>query len=141
MDQRVSLVTLGVTDIERAKTFYERLGWKASSASIDGEIAFFQVGSLGLALYPLAHVKDDLQIDREPSPGGITLSCNVETPAKVDAFIDEAVAAGGRLLAAARTMPWGGYVGSFADPDGHPWEIAHVPSFPLAEDGALELPA
>lgn len=139
MHQRVSLITLGVADVARARAFYERLGWNASSASMD-EIAFFQVGSLGLALYPKDNVAEDLALSGEPSPGGVTLSCNVETEALVDQFLDEAVAAGGRLMVPARKMPWGGYVGSFADPDGHPWEIAHVPMFPLAEDGALVLP-
>ncbi len=139
MHQRVSLVTLGVEDVSRARGFYERLGWKASSASMD-EIAFFQVGSLGLALYPKDKVVEDIAIPDEPRPGGTTLACNVESEALVDRFLEEAVGAGARLLVAARTMPWGGYVGSFADPDGHPWEIAHVPSLPLADDGALILP-
>ncbi|MEM7042792.1 MAG: VOC family protein [Pseudomonadota bacterium] len=139
MHQRVSLITLGVDDIAKARAFYERLGWKASSASME-EIAFFQVGSLGLALYPKKHVAVDIAIPEPPSPGGTTLACNVESEELVDRFLEEAVAAGGRLLVAARHMPWGGYVGSFADPDGHPWEIAHVPSLPLSEDGALMLP-
>lgn len=140
MHQRVSLVTLGVDDVAKARAFYERLGWKASSASMD-EIAFFQVGSLGLALYPKDKVAEDIAMPEPFRPGGITLACNVESEELVDQFLDEAVAAGGRLLVAARTMPWGGYVGSFADPDGHPWEIAHVPSLPLTADGALVLPA
>lgn len=139
MHQRVSLITLGVEDVAEARGFYEKLGWKASSASMD-EIAFFQVGSLGLALYPKAHVAVDIAIPEPHLPGGTTLACNVETREQVDRFLDEAVAAGGRLLVAARDMPWGGYVGSFADPDGHPWEIAHVPGLPLSKDGALMLP-
>ncbi|MGI9421102.1 MAG: VOC family protein [Geminicoccaceae bacterium] len=139
MHQRVSLITLGVADVAKARAFYETLGWKASSASMD-EIAFFQVGSLGLALYPKDKVAEDIAIPEEPSPGGTTLACNVETRELVDRFLAEAVDAGGRLLVAARDMPWGGYVGSFADPDGHPWEIAHVPGLPLTDDGALMLP-
>ncbi|NJO36603.1 MAG: VOC family protein [Rhizobiales bacterium] len=139
MHQRVSLLTLGVDDVARARGFYERLGWQASSASME-EIAFFQVGSLGLALYPKGNVAEDLELAEAPSPGGVTLSCNVESEALVDRFLEEAVGAGGRLMVAARKMPWGGYVGSFADPDGHCWEIAHVPMFALAEDGALLLP-
>ena len=139
MHQRVSLITLGVADVARARSFYEALGWKASSASMD-EIAFFQVGSLGLALYPKDKVAVDIAIPEPHRPGGITLACNLGTREQVDAFLEETVAAGGRLLVAARDMPWGGYVGSFADPDGHPWEIAHVPSLPLSEDGALTLP-
>lgn len=140
MHQRVSLITLGVTDVGKARAFYERLGWKASSASME-QIAFFQVGSLGLALYPKEHVAVDIAMPEPHLPGGTTLACNVETREMVDRFIDEAVAAGARLLVGARDMPWGGYVGSFADPDGHPWEVAHVPSLPLSDDGALMLPA
>jgi hypothetical protein len=139
MHQRVSLITLGVEDVARARAFYERLGWQASSASMDG-IAFFQVGSLGLALYPQKNVAEDLELSGAPRPGGMTLACNVESEALVDEFLNQAVAAGGRLMVAARKMPWGGHVGAFADPDGHPWEIAHVPMFPLAKDGALVLP-
>lgn len=139
MHQRVSLITLGVADVGKARAFYERLGWRASSMSMD-EIAFFQVGCLGLALYPKEHVAADIAIPEPHLPGGTTLACNVETRELVDQFLDEACAAGARLLVGARDMPWGGYVGSFADPDGHPWEVAHVPGIPLSEDGTLQLP-
>lgn len=140
MDQRLSLVTLGVADVARARRFYEALGWRASSAS-QPEIAFFQLNGLALALYGQTALSADTAMPAPPRPGGITLAINMSSQEQVDATIAEAVKAGASLLKAAAPTPWGGYVGYFADPDGHPWEIAWVPMFELDAQGNLVLPA
>lgn len=139
MDQRLSLVTLGVADVARARRFYEALGWRASSASMP-EIAFFQLNGMALAVYSQTALRADMASDASPRPGGITLAINQRSREAVDATIAEAVAAGATLLKAAQPTPWGGYVGYFADPDGHPWEITWAPMFALDDQGNLVLP-
>jgi uncharacterized protein len=140
MEQRLSLITLGVADVARARAFYERLGWHASSASV-AEIAFFQVGSCVLGLYSQAQLSlDSALAETPPAPGGITLAYNTRAKEEVDVLLEEALRAGACLLAAPREMPWGGYTAYFADLDGHPWEISWVPQFPVLEDGSLRVP-
>lgn len=141
MEPRVTLVTLGVRDLERALAYYrDGLGWELSSASSD-EIAFLKTGGVVLALFP----RDLLAADANLDPGGqgfggITLAQNVPERDDVDRVLAEAVAAGGRLLKPAEDAHWGGRSGYVADPDGFPWEVAWNPFFPLGPDGAIRLP-
>ncbi len=131
MEQRLTLVSLGVADRERATRFYrDGLGWKLSPGSTGDFVLFVLKGGMGLALYPRKLLAEDAGVDDPGGFGGITIAHNVETPAQVDALLAAAVAAGGRLLRPATEKPWG-YTGYFADPDGHPWEVAHVPSLKL----------
>jgi catechol 2,3-dioxygenase-like lactoylglutathione lyase family enzyme len=141
MEPRISLITLGVDDLARARTFYERLGFRASSSGNDS-VAFFQAGSLGLALYGRDSLAEDARLAPAASPGfgGITLAYNARSRDEVDTVLAEALAAGARLLKPAQDVFWGGYSGYFADPDGHPWEVAWNPFFAIAPDGALRLP-
>jgi uncharacterized protein len=140
MEPRLSLVTLGVTNLARSRAFYERLGWRASSASSDA-IVFFQAGGMALALYPRADLAKDARLAAEGLGfGGITLAYNTRTRDEVDRLLAEAAAAGAAILKPAEEASWGGYSGYFADPDGFPWEVAWNPGFLLAEDGSLHLP-
>ncbi|MEK6711829.1 MAG: VOC family protein [Nitrospinota bacterium] len=140
MEQRLSLITLGVRDLERSRDFYERLGWKRSVRAASG-VVFFQAGGMALALYPRAGLARDAQLSPEGSGfGGIALACNTRTREEVDAVLAEAVAAGARLLKPAQDAFWGGYAGYFADPDGYPWEVAWNPGFGMKEDGSIVLP-
>lgn len=140
MEPRLSLVTLGVTNLARSRAFYERLGWRASSASSDA-IVFFQAGGMALALYPRADLAKDARLAAEGSGfGGITLAYNTRTRDEVDRLLAEAAAAGATILKPAEEAFWGGYSGYFADPDSFPWEVAWNPGFLLAEDGSLHLP-
>ena len=139
MDQRISLITLGVADVRRAMDFYAALGWQGSSP--DGDVAFFQAGGMVLALWSREKLAHDSAVADGGGWGGVTLAHNVRSPAEVDAVIDEARAAGGEILRAGGETFWGGYSGVFVDPDGHPWEVAHNPSWELAEDGSVRLPA
>ncbi len=141
MEQRLSLVTLGVADVAASRAFYERLGWTASAASQEG-IAFFKAGGAVLALYGRRALAEDARLPDAPAGGfgGIALAHNVRSREEVDTVLAAAVTAGGRLLAPAEEAFWGGYSGYFADPDGYPWEVAWNPGFPLAEDGSIELP-
>ena len=140
MDQRVTLITLAVAYVAKARAFYERLGWVAHPTLSQDSIAFFQLNHLALALYGAKDLAADTGLTA-PRPGGMTLAINVRTEAEVEATLTEAVAAGGTLLKAAEKKPWGGVVGYFADPDGHPWEITWLDAFPLDDDGGLTLPA
>lgn len=147
MDARVSMLALGVADLPRAVRFYrDGLGWTLSAAS-SGDIAFFQLGGgVVLSLYPRTLLAEDACLPDPaaalPAPrfGGITLAHNVRTPDEVDAVLAQAVAAGASLLKPAQHVFWGGYSGYFADPDGHPWEVAWNPKLPLQDDGRLLLP-
>lgn len=140
MEQRVSIVTLGVADLERSGGFYKRLGWKKAKAQAEG-IVFFQAGGMALALYPRAELAKDANVSVEGLGfGGITLAYNARSRGEVDAVLAEAKAAGARILKPAQEVFWGGYSGYFADPDGFLWEVAWNPFFPLAEDGAIQIP-
>jgi len=141
MEARISLVTLGVADIGRARRFYETLGWRAAGPSNE-HVAFFQLGGMALSLYPRGLLAQDAHLPPEGSGfGGVSLGHNVRAREQVDALLVEAEAAGGTILKAAEDVFWGGYSGYFADPDGHPWEIAWNPHFPLQDDGTILLPA
>ncbi len=143
MDPRITLITLGVRDLPASRRFYGRgLGWRESAAGNDS-VAFFQLGGgLALGLYGRAALAEDAHLrDAGSGFGGITIAQNQRSKAEVDAVIAAAIAAGGTLLKAAEDVFWGGYSGYFADPDGHPWEIAWNPFFPMDEAGGLVLPA
>lgn len=140
MEPRVSLITLGVGDLARSKAFYTKLGFKASSVG-GAEVVFFQAGAVALCLFP----RESLACDADVSPEGggfrgIAIAHNVREKDQVDAAIAEAVAAGGTITKAAHDAIWGGRSGYFADPDGHLWEVAWNPHFPLSADGALSVP-
>lgn len=140
MEQRLTLVTVGVKDLARSAGFYERLGWVRSARKAEG-VAFFQAGGVVLSLYPRAELAKDAGLAAEGSGfPGIALAYNTRTREEVDAVLAEAVAAGGTLVKAGYEIFWGGYVGFFADPDGFLWEVAWNPMFPLTEDGAIVLP-
>ncbi len=143
VDPRISMITLGVADLERALRFYrDGLRFPLSSASVDGVVAFFRTGGPVLALWSRAALAADAHLPPDGSGfAGIALAHNVPSREAVDAVLAEAVAAGGRLLKAGTAADWGGYSGYFADPDGYPWEVAWNPGFPLAADGSLQLPA
>jgi len=139
MEPRVSLVTLGVADMARARRFYEALGWRASGPA-EG-VTFFQAGGMILSLYGRDVLATDANLQAEGSGfGGIVLAHNVRERADVDRVLDEAKAAGATILKGAHEIFWGGYVGYFADPDGHPWEVAWNPHFPIQDDGSIRLP-
>lgn len=140
MEPRLSLVTLGVADVARARRFYEALGFVASSAS-QPDVAFFRAGGVVLGLYARAHLAADAQVvDGAPGFAGIALAHNCRSEAEVDRVLAEAIQCGARLLKPAQKVFWGGYSGYFADPDGHLWEVAHNPFWPLAADGTVQLP-
>lgn len=137
MEQRISLITLGVRDIEQAKAFYEALGW--SGESPDGEVVFFQTGCTVFALWGRGQLTTDSAVPDSGGWGGVTLAHNVASPTEVDRVLAEAEAAGATIGRQGAENFWGGYSGVFIDPDGHPWEVAHNPSWRLAEDGSVHL--
>jgi catechol 2,3-dioxygenase-like lactoylglutathione lyase family enzyme len=138
VDQRISLITLGVADVEVAKAFYERLGWRVG---LDvQETVFFQAGDLVLTLWGRDKLARDGGMTDGGGWGGVTLAHNVRSPDEVDRVIEEARAAGARIAREPGETFYGGYAGVFVDPDGHPWEIAHNPGFELGDDGVLRLP-
>lgn len=137
MEQRLSLVTLGVKDVDRARNFYEALGWRVTSGGED--IAFFQTGCLVVALWDRARLAEDSAVSDRGGWGGVTLAHNVRSNDEVDAVIDEAKTAGATIGREPAPTFWGGYSAVFVDPDGHPWEIAHNPDWRLAPDGAVVL--
>ncbi len=141
MDPWISLMTLGVRDIERSRRFYrDGRGWPMSAASSE-DVAFFHTGGVVLALYKRELLAADANLSPEGSGfSGIGLAHNVATRELVDAALEAAVAAGGTLLKPGTAVEWGGYTGYFADPDGFLWEIAWNPDFPLREDGTIALP-
>jgi catechol 2,3-dioxygenase-like lactoylglutathione lyase family enzyme len=137
MEQRLTCVTLGVSDIGRARSFYEALGW--SGTSPDGEVVFFQAGGMVLALWDRGLLAEDSAVTDAGGWGGVTLAHNVGSPEEVDAVIAQAEAAGARIGRPGAPTSWGGYSGVFVDPDGHPWEVAHNPYWRLAADGTVHL--
>jgi catechol 2,3-dioxygenase-like lactoylglutathione lyase family enzyme len=140
MDARISVITLGVADVPRARTFYQKLGWPLSGEPED-QVAFFRSAGSRLALYPLDGIAEEAgQTPAEPGSIRATLAMNVESRELVDACLAEAAGAGGLLLRPAQERFWGGYSGYFADPDGHAWEVAFNPFWPIGEDGLPELP-
>ena len=129
MEQRISLVTLGVSDLARARAFYEALGWRGAQQP-DDEIVFFQAGGMVFGLWAA--------LGGHGAPG-IELAHNVRSPAEVDALLSRAVEAGATIVRPAVHPEWGGYSGAFADPDGYVWEVAHNPGWTLTEDGSIRL--
>lgn len=138
MKQRVSLITLGVADLGRAKAFYEALGW-AAGGGVEGEVAFFQAGDMVVALWDRAKLAEDSTVEDPGGWGGVTLALNFGSPAEVDTVIEEARAAGATIGREPAETSWGGYSGVFVDPDGHPWEIAHNPHWRVNDDGSVAL--
>ena len=138
MDQRVSLITLGVSDLDRARKFYEALGWRTGATPSD-DVVFFQAGGMIVALWGREQLAEDSGVEDGGGWGGVTLAYNVRSPEQADTVIGQARAAGARIAREPGTTFWGGYSGIFVDPDGHPWEVAHNPHWTLAEDGAVSL--
>ena len=133
MEQRLSLITLGVEDVARSRAFYEALGWEGRSP--DDEVVFFQVGGTVLALWDRAKLAADSGVEDAGRSGGFALAHNVRSPEEVDAVIEQARAAGARITREPAETFWGGYSAAFTDPDGHPWEIAHNPGWTITDDG------
>ena len=140
MEQRLSLVTLGVADLERSRAFYEALGWQTRAEPGAG-VVFFQAGGLIVALWDRASLAEDSGVEDGGGWGGVTLAHNVRSPAEVDAVAEEARAAGATIAREPGETFWGGYSAAFVDPDGHPWELAHNPHWTLHDDGSVELGA
>jgi catechol 2,3-dioxygenase-like lactoylglutathione lyase family enzyme len=143
MEPRLSLITLGYIDLARSLRFYrDGLGFPLSPASQD-DVAFFRTGGIVLALYPRHKLAEDATVPDDGRAGaftGVVLSHNVREKAEVAAVLALAAATGGRVVKPAQDVFWGGHSGYFADPDGHLWEVAWNPYFPLAEDGRVLLP-
>jgi predicted lactoylglutathione lyase len=138
VEQRLSLLTLGVTDLARARAFYEALGW-TTGAGPDDDVVFFQAGGMIVALWSRASLADDSGVEDGGGWGGVTPAYNTRSPAEVDAVIEEARRAGARIAREPAATFWGGYSGVFVDPEGHPWEVAHNPHWTIGEDGSVHL--
>lgn len=141
MEQRLSLITLGVGDVSRAKAFYEALGWHIDGG-VDDEtdhVAFFQAGGLIVALWDRVKLEQDSGVEDGGGWGGVTLAHNVRSPEEVNAVLAEALQAGATIARSGARTFWGGYSGVFVDPDGHPWEVAHNPHWTVHEDGRTTL--
>jgi predicted lactoylglutathione lyase len=138
MDQRLSLITLGVSDLARARAFYEALGWRTNAAP-DDDVVFFQANCMVVALWSREQLAEDSGVEDNGGWGGITLAYNTRSPAEVDQVIEEARGAGGAITREPGETFWGGYSGMFCDPDGHPWEVAHNPRWTIEDDGAVTI--
>ena len=141
MDQRLSLVTLGVADLARSRHFYEQgLGW--SRGNTEDEIAFYQLGGIVLALWTRHELAGDARLaDTGATFSGITLAFNTRSHDEVDEVLAQAAAAGATVLKPGEDKEWGGYSGYFSDPDGHAWEVAWNPGWSISADGSVVLPA
>jgi uncharacterized protein len=139
VEQRLSLVTLGVSDLGRARRFYEALGWQ-TGAGPDDDVVFFRAGGTVLALWGRAELAEDSGVPDGGGWGGVTLAHNVRSPVEVDAVLAEAERAGATITRPGRPAFWGGYTGAFVDPEGHAWEVAHNPHWQFAADGSVVLP-
>ena len=138
MEQRVSLITLGVRDLKNARAFYEALGWE-TNAGPDDDVVFFQAVGIIVALWDRALLAEDSTVEDSGGWGGITLAYNVRSPQEVDAVIDEARRAGATIGREPAETFWGGYSALFLDPEGHPWEVAHNPRWAIRDDGSTVL--
>jgi uncharacterized protein len=138
VEQRLSLVTLGVADLARSRAFYEALGWTTGAAPED-DVVFFQAGCMIVALWSRDQLAEDSAVADPGGWGGVTLAHNVRSPEEVDAVLAEAERAGATIGRRGAETFWGGYSGVFLDPDGHPWEVAHNPRWTIAEDGSTLL--
>jgi uncharacterized protein len=139
VEQRLSLITLGVSDLPRARVFYEALGWRTGAEPGD-DVVFFQTPGAIVALWDRARLAEDSGVQDRGGFGGVTLAHNVRSAVEVDRVMEEARRAGAMITREAAETFWGGYSGAFADPDGHPWEIAYNPRWELGEDGSIRLP-
>jgi predicted lactoylglutathione lyase len=139
MEQRISLVTLGVSDLARSFEFYQRLGWRGQEVQ---ETVFFQTGGIGVILWHENKLADDAGLARSQLSGfrGVTLAHNVRAKDEVDSIIAAAQVAGGTVTRPAAETFYGGYAGYFTDPDGHAWEVAYNPGLPIGDDGTLTIP-
>ena len=133
MEQRLSLVTLGVRDLDRAREFYESLGWQRGDDNDD--VVFFQAGGLIVGLWDRTALAEDSAVEDSGGWGGVTLALNVRSPEEVDTVLEEARRAGAVIGRSGAETFWGGYSGVFVDPDGHPWEVAHNPFWTITDDG------
>jgi hypothetical protein len=138
MEQRVSVITLGVRDLGRAGAFYRALGWR-SHGNPEDDVIFFQAPGMVVALWDRDRLAEDSAVDDSDGWGGVTLADNTRRRAEVDAVITEARAAGATIGREPATTFWGGYSGVFIDPDGHPWEVAHNPGWPIDAAGRVSL--
>jgi uncharacterized protein len=129
VEQRISLVTLGVTDLARARGFYEALGWRGAQQP-DGEVCFFQAGGMVFGLWTA--------LGGHGAPG-IELAHNVRSPQEVASVLAEAERAGGTIVRPAARAEWGGTTGAFADADGYVWEVAHNPDWTIESDGSIRI--
>jgi uncharacterized protein len=141
MEQRLSLITLGVADVSRAQAFYEALGWQLGGGVNDDtdHVAFFQTGGCVFALWDRGKLARDSGVEDRGGWGGVTLAHNVRSPEEVDAVLVEARKAGATIARDGARTVWGGYSGVFIDPDGHPWEVAHNPGWTVHPDGRTTL--
>ncbi|HWX97026.1 MAG TPA: VOC family protein [Solirubrobacteraceae bacterium] len=139
MEQRVSVITLGVAELDRAKAFYEALGWRSNTPA-ELEVVFFQAGGMVLALWDREKNAEDSGVEMGSGYGGVTLAYNARSPEEVDAVIAEARAAGATISREPGETFWGGYSGVFVDVDGYPWEVAHNPLWTISDDGSVTLP-
>ena len=138
MRQRLSLITLGVRDLARARRFYEALGWETGASPAD-DVVFFQAGDMIVALWGRDQLAEDSGVEDPGGWGGITLAYNARSPEEVDAVIEEARAAGATIVREPGKTFWGGHSAVFVDPEGHPWEVAHNPRWTIRDDGSVEL--
>jgi catechol 2,3-dioxygenase-like lactoylglutathione lyase family enzyme len=138
MEQRLSVVTLGVSDLARSRAFYEALGWTTGAAP-DDDVVFFQSGGMVFALWSRSQLAEDSGVTEGQGWGGITLAHNVRSASEVDSAMSEAAGAGATITRRAGETFWGGYSGVFLDPDGYPWEVAHNPHWQIGEDGSVAL--
>jgi predicted lactoylglutathione lyase len=140
MEQRLSLITLGVEDLARARQFYEALGWKTNSKRDGEDPVFFQAGGMVVALWDRAKLAEDSEVTDSGGWGGITLAYCTRAREEVDEFTEQARKAGATIAREPGETFWGGYDSIFIDPEGHPWEVAHNPRWPPADDGSVTIP-
>ena len=140
MEQRLSIITLGVSDMKKSRAFYDALGWQVASEDQSEEIVAYNLQSMALALYPLDKLAEDAKIETPARPqySTHTIAYNVNSEAEVDQTLKDAVTAGATLVKPAEKVFWGGYSGYFADPDGNLWEVAHNPFSALGPNGEFQ---
>ena len=138
--QRVTLITLGVNHLIKSREFYRTLGWKESGQS-QKNVAFFQINGMVLGLFGMDSLAEDQgRKGKSLGTGAIALAQNFASPKQVDEAFNKALECGATKLKKPQNVFWGGYSGYYADPDGHAWEVAYNPFWPLEEDGSLRLP-
>ena len=140
MEQRLSLITLGVRDLVKSRAFYGALGWVTRAKPTD-DVVFFQAGGMVVALWDRLKLAEDSTVTDADGWGGVTLAYNTRYEAEVDDVLRQAKAAGATIGRPGAKTFWGGYSGVFLDPDGHPWEVAFNPRWKIRDDGSVELPA